>query len=93
MEVAGEDPAHSRVGANPAGAVECGSESLGAAVLAGVEGGEFGGVEGSGGDLPDPDVDVAAGEGPVAWGRGCVGVVHSLIRTRGARRHRREAWE
>lgn len=96
LEVAGEDLAHSGVGADPLSPVERGAESLGAAALAGVEGGEFGGVERSGGDLPDPDMNVARGQLPEAGvieGRGSGGFLHISIATRGACYHRNEAGE
>lgn len=67
-EIGGEDMAHAGVGADPAGAVEGGAKSVGTAALAGVEDDEFGGVEGSGGDLPDPDVDAAGVEVPEGGG-------------------------
>ncbi len=93
-EIAGENLAHSGMGADPVSAVERGAESLGAAVLAGVENGEFSVLKRMGCELPYPDVDGAGGEPPWAGlgkGRGLVGSRHVSIPTRDPARVRRGA--
>lgn len=94
LEVGGKDAAHAGVGADPLGAMECGAEAFGPAVFAGVEDGELIGMDGAGGDLPDPDVDGAEGELP--WGgdsgrRGWDGSDHVLHSLCGVERHHSKA--